>query len=173
MPSSSSGAMMAKNGNLSGAHDGRHLALRDNTSIRHKAVFAGIERRHATRELTRKAGSIGIANRQDKVHAFVGRQGHGFVDQFVSPVAPNRAAAEKYALEQGSIKRAKCRRDKLIARMLVTAQHDQRLGATVVSDQSSAPASHVSIRNKARRHTKPIIDHLSHNPSVRIGGINR
>ena len=88
-----------KNGNLAGAHDSRHLALRDNASIRHKAVFAGIERRHATRELARKTGSIGIANRQDKVHAFVGRKGHGFVDQFVSPVAPNRAAAEKHTLE--------------------------------------------------------------------------
>lgn len=99
MPSSSSGAIMAKNGNLAGAHDSRHLALRDNASIRHKAVFAGIERRHATREFARKASSIGIANRQDKVHAFVGRQGHGFVDQLVFPVALNRAAAEKYALE--------------------------------------------------------------------------
>ncbi len=57
--------------------------------------------------------------------------------------------------------------------MLVAAQHDQRLGATVVSDQSSAPASHVSIRNKARRHTKPIIDHYPHNPSVLYGGIDR
>lgn len=62
-----------KNGNLAGAHDSRHLALRDNASIRHKAVFAGVKRRHATRELARKAGSIGIADRQDKVHAFVGR----------------------------------------------------------------------------------------------------
>ena len=83
------------------------------------------------------------------------------------------AAAKKHALEQSSIKRAERRRDELITRMLVSAQHDQRLGATVVSDQSSAPASHVPIRNKACRHTKPIIDHLSHNPSVRIGGINR
>ena len=51
------------------------------------------------RELARKASSIGIANRQDKVHAFVGRQGHGFVDQLVSPVALNRSAAEKHTLE--------------------------------------------------------------------------
>ena len=173
MPSSSSGAIMAKTGTSPAAHDGRHLALRDNASIRHKAVFAGIERRHATRELARKAGSIGIANRQDKVHAFVGRQGYGLIDQIVSPIAPDQAAAKKHAFEQSSIKRAERRRDELIVRMFVTAQHDQRLGATVVSDQSSAPASHVSIRNKARRHTKPIIDHLFHNPSVRIGGINR
>lgn len=127
----------------------------------------------ATSEFARKARRIGIADRQDKVHAFVGRQGHGFVDQLVSPVALNRVAAKKHAFEQGAIERAECRRDELITRMLVTAQHDQRLGATVVSDQSSAPASHVPIRNKACRHTKPIIDHLSHNPSVRIGGINR
>ena len=172
MPSSSSGAIMAKTGTSPAAHDSRYLALRDNASIRHKAVFAGIERRHATRELARKAGSIGIANRQDKVHAFVGRQGYGLIDQIVSPIA-SRAAAKKHAFEQSSIKRAERRRDELIARVLVAAQHDQRLGATVVSDQSSAPASHVSIRNKARRHTKPIIDHLFHNPSVRIGGINR
>ena len=83
------------------------------------------------------------------------------------------AAAEKHALEQSSINRAECRRDKLITRVLVASQHDQRLSAAVVSDQSSTPASHVPIRNKACRHTKPIIDHLSHNPSVRIGGINR
>ena len=51
------------------------------------------------RELARKASSIGIANRQDKVHAFVGRQDHGFVDQLVSPVALKRAAAEKHTLE--------------------------------------------------------------------------
>lgn len=172
MPSSSSGAMMAKTG-TSPAPTTAGTLPSETTSIRDKTVFAGIERRHATGEFARKAGSIGIANRQDKVHAFVGRQGHSFVDQLVSPVALNRAAAEKHALEQSSIKRAECRRDKLIARMLFTAQHDQRLGATVVSYQSSAPASHVSIRNKARRHTKPIIDHLSHNPSVRIGGINR
>lgn len=84
---------------------------------------------------------------------------------------PSRS--EKARVRAGAIERAECRRDELITRMLVTAQHDQRLGATVVSDQSSAPASHVPIRNKACRHTKPIIDHLSHNPSVRIGGINR
>ena len=57
--------------------------------------------------------------------------------------------------------------------MPVTAQHDQRLGAAVVSDQSSTPASHVSIRNKTRRHTKPIVDHRFHNPSVHVGGTNR
>lgn len=121
MPSSSSGAIMAKTGTSPAPVTGRHLALRDNTSIRDKTVFAGIERRHATREFARKAGSIGIADRQDKVHAFVGRQGHGFVDQLVSPVTLNRAAAKKHALEQSSIKRAECRRDELITRMFVTA----------------------------------------------------
>ncbi len=90
---------MMANGHLAGSHDSRYLALRDNASIRHKAVFAGIEHRHAPHELARKASSIGIANRQDKVHAFVGRQGHGFVNQLVSPVALNRSAAEKYTLE--------------------------------------------------------------------------
>ena len=172
MPSSSSGAMMAKNGSLAGSHRSGHLALRDNASIRDKTVFAGIERRHATREFARKASSIGIANRQYKVHPFVGRQGHGFVDQLVSPVALNRAAAEKHALEQSSIKRAECRRDKLITRVLVASQHDQCLSAAIVGNQSPAPASHIPIRNQARRHTKPIIDHLSHSPSVRIGGID-
>ena len=120
-----------------------------------------------------KAGSIGIADRQDKVHAFVGRQGHGFVDQLVSPVALNRVAAKKHALEQSSIKRAERRRDELITRILATAQHHQRLGAAVVSDQSSTPASYVSIRNKARRHAKPIVDHRFHNPSVHVGDISR
>lgn len=88
-----------KNGHLAGSHDSRYLALRDNASIGDKTVFADIEHCHATREFARKAGSIGIADRQDKVHAFVGRQGHGFVDQLVSPVALNRSAAEKYTLE--------------------------------------------------------------------------
>lgn len=172
MPSSSSGAMMAKTG-TSPAPDGRHLALRDDTSIRDKTVFADIERRHATGELARKAGSIGIANRQDKVHAFVGRQGHGFVDQLVSSVAFNRAAAEKHALEQGAINRAQRRRNELITRALVASQHDQCLGAAIVGNQSPAPASHIPIRNQARRHTKPIVDHYPHNPSVLYGGINR
>lgn len=171
MPPQQFGRDDGKNGNLAGPHDGRHFALRDDTSIRGKTVFAGIEYGHATSEFARKARRIGIADRQDKVHALIGRQGHGLVDQLVSPVAFNRAAAKKHAFEQSSIKRAECCRDELIARMLVTAQYNQRLGATVVSDQSPAPASHISIRNKARRHTKPIIDHLSHNPSVRIGGI--
>ena len=124
-------------------------------------------------ELARKAGCIGITDRQDKVHTLVGRQGHGLVDQLASPIASNRATAKEHAFEQGAIERAQRRRNELITRVLVTTQHNQRLGATVVSDQSSAPASHVPIRNKARRHTKPTIDHLSHNPSVRIGGINR
>ena len=116
MPSSSSGAIMAKTGTSPAPATAGTLP-----SIRDKTVFAGIERRHATREFARKAGSIGIADRQDKVHAFVGRQGHGFVDQLVSPVALNRAAAKKHALEQSSIKRAECRRDELITRMFVTA----------------------------------------------------
>ncbi len=114
-----------------------------------------------------------IANRQDKVHAFVGRQGHGFVDQLVSSVAFNRAAAEKHALEQGAIERAQRRRNELITRVLVASQHDQCLGAAIVGNQSPAPASHVPIRNQARRHTKPIVDHYPHNPSVLYGGINR
>ena len=82
------------------------------------------------------------------------------------------AAAKKHALEQGAIERAQRRRNELITRVLVASQHDQCLGAAIVGNQSPAPASHVSIRNKARRHTKPIVDHYPHNPSVRIGGIN-
>ena len=163
---------MAKTGTSPAPTTAGTLPSETNTSRRDKTVFAGIERRHATGEFTCKARRIGIANRQDKVHAFVGRQGHGLVDQLVSPVA-DRAAAEKHALEQSSINRVECRRSEFIARMFVTAQHNQRLGATVVSDQSSAPASHVSIRNKARRHTKPIVDHYPHNPSVLYGGIDR
>ena len=124
-------------------------------------------------EFAHKARRIGIADRQDKVHALIGRQGYGLIDQIVSPVAPDQAATKEYAFEQGAIERAQRRRNKLITRVLVASQHDQCLGAAIVGNQSSAPASHVSIRNKARRHTKPIIDHLSHNPSVRIGGINR
>ena len=173
MPSSSSGAMMAKNGNLAGAHDGRHFSLGDDAPVGNKAVLAGIEYGHATSEFARKARRIGIADRQDKVHALIGRQGYGLIDQIVSPVAPDQAAAEKHALEQGAIERAQRRRNELITRVLVASQHDQCLGAAIVGNQSPAPASHVPIRNQARRHSKPIVDHYPHNPSVRIGGINR
>lgn len=125
------------------------------------------------RASSRKAGSIGIANRQDKVHALIGCQGYGLIDQIVSPVAPGRTATKEYAFEQGTIERAQRRRNELIARVLVASQHDQCLGAAIVGNQSPAPASHIPIRNQARRHTKPIVDHYPHNPSVLYGGIDR
>lgn len=120
----------------------------------------------ATSEFACKARRISIADRQDKVHALIGRQGYGLIDQIVSPVAPDQAASKEYALQQGAVERTKCRRDKLITRMLVASQHDQCLGAAIVSNQSPAPASHIPIRNQARWHTKPIVDHLPHNPSM-------
>lgn len=50
--------------------------------------------------------------------------------------------------------------------MLVATQHYQCLGAAVVGDQAPTPTCHVAIRDKARWHAKPIVDHLPHNPSM-------
>ena len=174
MPSSSSGAIMAKTGNLAGAHDSRHLALR--RQCIHKAQSR--LRRHRAppcdaRELARKAGSIGIANRQDKVHAFVGRQGYGLIDHIVSPVAPERAAAEKHALgglDQGEPSAA----ETSSSCVCLSPPPFPRPGCHRSERRPIRPHQARLRPNKARVGIpNPKLTIFFHNPSVRIGGINR